>query len=96
MVVPVKPNHILKQILKDLESNGGIRKADFKDICERKKGFYGVSGSNTRRNYQTAVDRLKRRYSAAQYKAICVENGVLPCAQTCEDVMDELKQRMEK
>ena len=96
MVGIQKPNPQLKQLLQDLERKGGLHKADFHGICKNNTGFYGVKGSSVRRNYQAAIDRLKRRKTAQEYKEIVEANGVTPCSETVQNAMDELKERMAK
>lgn len=96
MVAISKPNPLLAQLLKDLEANGGLYKADFDNIAKENSGYYGESGSAVKRNYVTTIDNLKRRYTAQQYKEIVEANNILPCAQTVNDAMEELKERMAK
>lgn len=95
-MVELTVNPTNKQILKDLELKGGRDKADFLDICNKNKGFYGVKGSSVRRTYQRAVDRIKRNLTAQEYFALVEANDLTPCSQTKNDAMEELKQAMAK
>lgn len=94
MVDITTPNPTLQQLLSDLEKQGGFYKANFKEICESADGFYGAKGSEVRRRYQQALDRLCRRKSALEYKKLVEENGVAPSASTVQNAMEELKKAM--
>jgi len=96
MLAIAKPNPLLRQLLQDLEANGGCFEANFESITSHNTGCYGEKGSAVKRNYVITVDNLKRRYTAQQYKDIVEENNVISCAQTVNDAMEELKENMAK
>lgn len=89
------PNPVLNQILQDIEDCGGRKKAHFLTICNNSPGFYGRPGSQLRRAYQLAVDRVRRK-TAVAYKQLVDDCGIVPCAATVEDTMEELRRDMER
>ena len=95
-VITNKPNPVLNQIIQDVEFCGGRKKANFLAICKQSPGFYGGKGSELRRKYQLAFDRIKRKYTAQQYKKLVLACGVAPSAATIEDEMEELRQELAK
>lgn len=55
------PLQVLKQLLTDLESHGGLNTSvSVKQICDLKSDIYGCPGSKFRKQVQNRVDRLKR------------------------------------
>lgn len=92
-----EPNPLVKQLLEDIEFFGGRNKANFLHICTEKPGFYGAKGSNVRRRYHYAVDRLRHRKTGVEYKKFVEANGVAPSAATIADAnMEELREEMTK
>jgi len=90
-----QPNPVLKQILTDIEFRGGRKSAIFLQICKGAEGFYGAKGSNLRRLYQQAVDRINRKKSST-YKELVEECGIAPSAATIQESMEELRTAMAK
>lgn len=55
------PAQVLKQLLTDLESHGGLNTGvSIKQICDLKSDIYGCPGSKIRKQVQNRVDRLRR------------------------------------
>ena len=89
------PSPVLKQLLTDIEFRGGRKKANFLQICKGAEGFYGSKGSELRRSYQQAVDRINRKKSSS-YKELVEKCGIIPATATIKEAMEELRAAMAK
>ena len=73
----------LKQLLQDIEGDGGYRSPLFRfaRICNANKEFYGGKGTAKRRTFQLKMGDLKRK-TVGLYMDLLVEHGITPAANT--------------
>ena len=71
------PDVLIKELLTDIEAEGGIHAANFRlnTIINRKPDVYGIEGTKLRRSVQNKTDKL-RRISQVQYLTLLNYMGV--------------------
>jgi hypothetical protein len=71
-----------KQLINDIEANGGLKLDNFLRICNTDPSHYGLRGSDKRRAFQTYLRNLNRQAIQFYWKNSILQNDVTPSAQT--------------
>jgi hypothetical protein len=78
----------LKQLLLDVETNGGRKHAKLHTVCKANEIIYGIKGSDLRRSIQQKFGKLKAN-SARSYLSLLHAHSVSPSPNTLRDGMED-------
>ena len=84
------PSTTVRQLLQDIEDNGGLDTVSVKAICDRRPELFGEPSTDLRRSVQNQVTRWKTRYSPEGY-ALLVQR-ILHSTNMSEDNTDDSQQ----
>ena len=81
----------VRQLLLDIEDNGGLDTVSVKAICDRRPELFGEPSTDLRRSVQNQVTRWKTRYSTEGYDLL-VQRALYHHPNTSEDDTDDSQQ----
>ena len=85
----------LKQLLSDIEENGGRYHAKLSSICNANASWYGSQGSKMRQRIQKKFDLLKR-HQGSVYLDLLLKHGVAPSAESLHGTGAKFEEEVEE